>query len=95
MFNTIKYIEKKDKYIMETPIFKSDTVSPNELSKNKIFSRVWRFVCKRDFIISNNCYFIENHTYEDEEWVPKIISQYVLLDVKSFLCRINSASFRL
>lgn len=75
MFNTIKYIEKKDKYIMETPIFKSDTVSPNELSKNKIFSRVWRFVCKRDFIISNNCYFIENHTYEDEEWVPKIISQ--------------------
>lgn len=39
---------------------------------NLLFT-TWRFIAKRDFLLSNNIIFPEGCHSEDEEWVPKII----------------------
>lgn len=74
LFNIIKYIQNDNYYIKEKfDLNNNELLNENDLLRNKICARPWRFIYKRDLIINNNINFPDGLTYEDEEWVPKII----------------------
>ena len=35
---------------------------------------VWAYVYKRSFLVENNLFFLEKTYFEDEEWIPRVIS---------------------
>lgn len=57
-------------------------------SLNNFLFTVWRFIVKREFLLSNNIIFPDGCHSEDEEWVPKILccaSKFTLLK-EPFYC---------
>ena len=63
--------------------------------KKRMINTVWRFIIKRDLIIKNKLYFIENIIHEDEEWVPKLLchmNSIYYFDKKYYTYRIRKNS---
>lgn len=74
LLNTVKYYEKSKVYEKEIYSFNAGKLNIEQLIKNKIFGRAWRFVVKKSFIRDNKINFANGLIYEDEKWIPQIIS---------------------
>ncbi len=76
--------EKIDEEGNEVPLTEDDKLFCNNpkdevlngkkwLIKNKVFSVVWIFLYRRQYIIDNELFFIEGHVHEDGEYVPRSV----------------------
>jgi len=95
VMNTTKYYESNNLYENEIYDFKQGYITKQNLIDNKIFGRAWRFIIKREFLKLNNISFHKGLIYEDEEYVPKIISyteKIFYLDFPYYIYRKNNIS---
>lgn len=95
LMNTTKYYENSNSYEKEIYDFKQGYINKQNLIDNKIFGRAWRFIVKKDFLKRYNINFHKGLIYEDEEYVPKIISnteKIFYLDFSYYIYRKNNIS---
>ena len=74
LFNIVKYFQTDNYYVKEKfDLKENELLTESDLLRNKICGRPWRFIYKKEMIVNNNIRFPDGLTYEDEEWVPKVI----------------------
>lgn len=54
----------------------------NNVIKNKYpHLCAWSWVCKRDYVLKNNLFFVKGLLHEDEEWMPRLLASLDSNDV--------------
>ncbi|GIP51615.1 glycosyltransferase family 2 protein [Paenibacillus vini] len=51
----------------------ADQIVQYLLSIPNLLATPWRVILKRNFLVSQNLYFIEGYFAEDEEWIPRVL----------------------